>query len=59
MFEELKGKEVLIQMGTASAVTDRHKGKIVDVGESWIKIQSKKKIVYINLAKVGSIATDI
>jgi len=59
MFEELKGIEVLIQMGSASMVTDRLKGRVIDVGEAWIKIQSKKKTVYINLAKVGSIATDI
>ena len=59
MFDELKGKEVLIQMGSASIVTDRLKGKIIEVGESWIKIQRKKKAVYINLVMVGSITTDI
>ena len=59
MFEELKGKEVVIQMGSASIVTDRLKGKVIDVGESWIKIQRKKKIVQINLAMVGTITTDV
>ena len=59
MFEELKGKEVLIQMGSASMVTDRHKGTVIKIGESWLKIQTKKKMVYINLGMVGSITTDI
>lgn len=47
---KFKGKEVSIQMGSASIVTDRLKGKVLDIGESWIKIQTQKKIEYINLA---------
>lgn len=53
MFEELKGKEVLIQMGSTGVVTDRHKGTVVKIGESWLKIQTKKKMVYINWAWSG------
>ncbi len=59
MLEELKGKEVSIQMGSASIVTDSLKGKVLDVGETWIKLQTKKKIEYINLAMVGSISTNL
>ena len=59
MLEELKGKEVSIQMGSASVVTDKLKGKIINIGEFWIKIQTKKKIEYINLAMVGSISTNL
>lgn len=44
MFEELKGKEVTVQMGSASFVTDRLKGTVMVVSDSWIKIQTKKKI---------------
>ncbi len=59
MLEELKGKEVSLQMGSASIVTDRLKGKVLDIGESWIKIQTKKKIEYINWAMVGRISTNL
>ena len=58
MLEKLKGKEVTLQMGSASIVTDSIKGKVMEVGESWIKIQTKKKLQYINLAKVGRITTE-
>lgn len=44
MFEELKGKEVTVQMGSASFVADRLKGTVMVVSDSWIKIQTKKKI---------------
>ena len=59
MLEELRGKEVLILMGSASIVTDSLKGKVLDVGETWIKLQTKKKIAYINLAMVGRITTNL
>ena len=59
MLEELKDKEVSIIMGSASIVTDSHKGKVLDVGETWIKLQTQKKIEYINLAMVGQISTVI
>lgn len=59
MLEELRGKEVFIQMGSASIVTDSFKGKVLDVGETWIKLQTKKKIEYINLAMVGRISTNL
>ncbi|MBT3479461.1 MAG: hypothetical protein HOA15_07445 [Candidatus Marinimicrobia bacterium] len=57
MLEELKGKEVLIQ--TSSFATDNTKGKVLEVGDSWIKIQAKKKIEYISLKKVSIINTKI
>lgn len=57
MLEELKGKEVSIQ--TAGILTENLKGKVLDIGESWIKIQTKKKIEYINLAMVRSISTNL
>ncbi len=59
MLEELKGTEVTIQMGSASVVTDAIKGKVIEVGESWIKIQTKKNLEYINLTAVGRIITKI
>ncbi len=33
MIEKLKGKEVLVQIGTASIVTDRVKGTVIEIGE--------------------------
>ena len=41
MLEELKGKEVSIKTARFPAVN--LKGKVIDVGDSWIKIQTKKK----------------
>jgi len=56
MLEGLKGKEVSIQMGGIFA--ENWQGKALEVGETWIKLQTKKKIVCINLAMIGSISTD-
>lgn len=56
MFEEFKGRRVEVQMGTAGSFTDRYKGQVIDISDSWIKIKTKKKIVAVNLALVGSIA---
>ncbi len=57
MLEELKGKNVSIQ--TASFATDNPKGKVLEVENSWIKIQTKKKIEYINFNKISIITTKI
>jgi|AP59_1055472.scaffolds.fasta_scaffold300972_2 hypothetical protein len=57
MLEELKGKEVSIKTARFPAVN--LKGKVIDVGDSWIKIQTKKKIEYINFANVSNINTKI
>ena len=59
MFEELMGKEVTVQMGSNSIVTDSIKGKVMEVKESWIKIQTKKNLEYANLSLVGRIITNI
>jgi Domain of unknown function (DUF6897) len=59
MLEGLKGKEVLIQIGTASSFTDRHKGTVIKIGDSWLQIKTKKKMVYINIEKIGSISTTL
>ena len=58
MLEELKGRRVEIQMGSTSIFTDKHKGMVTNVGESWIEIKTKDKITSINLAMVGSISVD-
>ena len=57
MLEELKRKEVSIKPARFPAVN--LKGKVIDVGDSWIKIQTKKKIEYINFANVSNINTKI
>ena len=57
MLEELKRKEVSIKPARFPAVN--LKGKVIDVGDSWIKIQTKKKIEYINFANVSNINTNI
>ena len=57
MLEELKEKEVSIK--TARWPAGRLKGKVIAVGDSWIKIQTKKKIEYINFANVSNINTNI
>jgi hypothetical protein len=57
MLEELKEKEVSIK--TARWPAGSLKGKVIDVGDFWIKIQTKMKIEYINFANVSNINTKI
>ena len=57
MLEELKEKEVSIK--TARWPAGSLKGKVIDVGDSWIKSQTKKKIEYSNFANVSNINTKI
>ena len=57
MLEELKEKEVSIKTARFPAVN--LKGKVIDVGDFWIKIQTKMKIEYINFANVSNINTKI
>ncbi len=58
MLKEIEGREVVVTMGSASMVTDCTKGRVVSVDESWVKIQGKRKVEYINIRMIGSISLD-
>ncbi len=51
MLEELKGKEISIQ--TSSFTTDNLKGKVLEVGDSWIKIQLDSLALSMGVGFVG------
>jgi len=59
MLNELLGKEVLIVMGISlsrlSGFDDNVKGKIVEIGDSWLKLAHKKESVYINISHIKRI----
>jgi len=53
MFEDLIGKNVKVQIGVISAMTDSVKGKIIQIESMWIKLQVKDKVELVNLDKVS------
>lgn len=55
MLDELKSRDVTIQLGTASIVTDAIKGRVLEIGETWLKLQTKKNIEYLQLSSVARI----
>ncbi|QEN07232.1 hypothetical protein EXM22_04235 [Oceanispirochaeta crateris] len=55
MFDDLKGKNVIVHFGVISGITDTVKGSVIQVENLWLKIQTKKKIEIINLGKVSRI----
>jgi transcriptional regulator with XRE-family HTH domain len=58
MLNELVGKEVEIVFGisiTAMSGADTVKGKIVAIDDSWLKVEHKKDVVYINISHIKRI----
>lgn len=52
MLQELIGKQVTIPI-----LFESIKGKVVEVSDSWLKIRTKKEIVYLNTEKITKIVT--
>jgi hypothetical protein len=48
MLEELVGQKVTIHLGTVSGISDSVKGDVVELKESWVKLQSKAGTELIN-----------
>ena len=62
MISELLGKEVTLVMGistglaaSASAFNDNVKGKIVEIESPWLKLEAKKKTIYVNTTQIKRI----
>jgi DNA-binding XRE family transcriptional regulator len=60
MLSELLGREVMIVMGISqsriSGFDDNLNGKIVEIGDSWLKLaQKKNEPVYINISHIKRI----
>jgi hypothetical protein len=56
MLQELLGKTVTIYLGVVSSFTDSVKGEVVDVKDSWLKLQTKRDIEMINVDKISRIS---
>ena len=56
MLQELLGKTVTIHLGIVSGLTDSVKGEVVEVKDSWLKLQTKRKIELINIEKIRRIS---
>ena len=56
MFEDLKDKTVKIHFAVLSGLTDTVKGKVIQVENSWLKLQIKDNLEFINLQKVSRIS---
>lgn len=59
MLNELVGKQVMIVMGISvsrlSGFDDNVKGKIVEIDDSWVKLEQKKETIYINISHIKRI----
>ena len=49
MLQELQGKMVKIHLGVMREWTDCIKGEVVEIKNSWVKVQTKKTVELINL----------
>jgi hypothetical protein len=56
MLQELLGKTVTIYLGVVSSFSDAVKGEVIDVNESWLKVQAKRDIEVINIERISRIS---
>ena len=49
MLQELQGKMVKIHLDVMREWTDCIKGEVVEIKNSWVKVQTKKTVELINL----------
>jgi len=57
MLQELVGKTVTIHLGIASTFTDSVKGEIVEIKDSWLKLQTRRNIELINVEKISRVSS--
>lgn len=55
MLKELLNKDVTIHMGILSSFTDQFKGTILEIGDNWIKVKTKRATEYVNTDKIARI----
>ncbi len=55
MLQELLGKTVTIYLGVVSSFSDAVKGEVIEVKESWLKVQTKRDIELINVERISRI----
>jgi hypothetical protein len=55
MFREVQGKSVVIALGTTD-FSNVVKGEVVNVSDSWLKIQTKKTIEFIRVDAIIKIS---
>lgn len=56
MLKELIGRTVTVHLGTASGFTDALKGEVLEVSDTWLKLQTRKTIQLIQIEKIGRIS---
>lgn len=56
MFEELIGKNVKVQIGVVSGMTDSVKGSVILIENMWMKLQIKDRVELVNLDKVSRLS---
>jgi len=64
MLEELVGRNVKVYLSgqgmmtglTFKGLTEPIKGEVVEVRDSWMRIQTRKEVEYINIRKIGRIS---
>ena len=56
MFEELVGKNVKVQIGAVSGMTDSVKGTVILIENMWMKLQVKDRVELVNLDKVSRLS---
>ena len=56
MLKELIRQTVTVHLGTASGFTDALKGEVMEVSDTWLKLQTRKKVNLIQIEKIGWIA---
>ena len=54
MLEELKGKKVAISLGSTE-FSEVPKGIILEINDSWLKLQTKKNIQFIRIESIFKI----
>lgn len=51
MLQELKGKTVSISLGSTE-FSEVPKGEVIEVKDSWLKLQTKKNVQYIRIEAI-------
>jgi hypothetical protein len=52
MLEQFIGQKVTLYLGTVSGISDSVKGEVVEIKDSWLKLQSKTNTELINLNRI-------
>jgi hypothetical protein len=55
MLQELVGKTVSISLGSTE-FSEAPKGEVIEIKDSWLKLQTKKNVQYIRIETIFKIA---